>query len=1002
LIASFGFYFAQPWWLLAAAVAAPVVWLGMRSLAALGPVRRWTAIVLRAILVAALAALLARPTLTRTSEQLTVIVVADRSDSVPPDGREHAIHFLERSLQDAAPDDRLAWVDIAEAPGIRQLPSRDRRAYRRNESLSGSQTDLARGVQMAMAIASPETATRIVLASDGNETDGNLREAARIAVGNNVPIDVLPIRYRHAREVVFRRLAAPTRARSGQTVTLRFVLQSTAAARGRLQLSLNSRAVDLDPDSAEMTVPVALAAGTNVKTVSLPVGTRGAHDFEAQFIPDSAAEDAMAQNNSASAMTFVAGAGYVMVVDTDAAAGEALAAALRAAEIDAKRRHASAFPDRLTALVDVDAVVLVNTGSEHFSFAQQEMLCRYVKDLGGGLVMVGGPQSFGAGGWIGSPAADVIPLDMDPPQKKQMPQGALVLVIDRSGSMAGEKLAISKRAAIAAATALSRLDFVGVVVFDTQAEWQVPLQPARDKDAIRSRIRGVAVGGGTDMYTGLAEAARALREHRAGVKHVILLTDGMTAGRDCRPLAKSMAGDRITVSTLAVGPDADRRLLFDIARATGGRYYPVPDPARIPQIFVTEAQVVRRALIVEETFSPKFRSRNETVKGFVPPLPQLDGYVLAGPKPGLSQVVLASHLGDPILATSHAGLGRAAAFTSSADSRWAARWMQWGGFGRFWEQTVRWASRSAYSSDCEMFADVDGRRVTLTVEAVDAAGEFLQFDEIAAQRIAPDMSVEALPLVQVGPGRYRGRFRASQAGSHFVTVHYRPAGRDAGGGAAPQSALRVAQCAVVVPYAPEFRDLSDNAAILVEVADMTGGRVLAVGEEPAALFDRQGVKFPRTAMVLTRELILAWLAVFLLDVAVRRVALDFRALARKAAGAVRGLWRPKTGKEERLERLRRRRDELRERLGRRAAGAMASRRYEPPADAGAGGELPMARPKAPARAEARAAEAPPEAQPKRAGPAEESHLQRLLRAKRERQDRSDGGRERDKDKSGGS
>ena len=298
-----------------------------------------------------------------------------------------------------------------------------------------------------MSIAPPDTTVRILLVSEGNETSGDLKEAARTAAANKIPIDVLPLRYRYASEVIFTRLAAPAQARSGQTVSLRFILNSTAATSGKLLLNLNGEPVDLVPDSSEIAVPIDLDPGANVKTISMPVGTRGIHEYEVVYMPDDPGQDQIIENNRASAVTYVAGPGHVLVVDADGSAGQALSKALQDSDIDVRYKTTADFPDNLTPLMDTDAIVLVNASCGEFSFQQQEMLCRYVTDLGGGLIMVGGPESFGAGGWIGSPVAEILPVDLDPPQKKQLPKGALVLIMHAcempQGNFWGQRVAIA-------------------------------------------------------------------------------------------------------------------------------------------------------------------------------------------------------------------------------------------------------------------------------------------------------------------------------------------------------------------------------------------------------------------------------------------------------------------------------------------------------------------------------------------------------------------------------
>jgi len=978
MIYSYGFYFAQPWWLAACLLLVGVVWLGRRSLAALGPLRRVLAIVLRCLVVLILIALLARPMLTRKSRRVTVIAVVDRSQSIPVDLQQKSVDYLNAALKRKIARDQFGVVDVAEAASISQLPSILTKEVReRNTTLNGQQTKLSDGVQMAMAIAPPDTAVRILLVSEGNETAGDLKEAARGAAANRIPVDVLPLRYRYDREVVFRRLAAPTRARSGQTISLRFVLNSTAPSKGKLMLNLNGKAVDLAPGSPEIAVPVELEPGTNVQTVSVPVGTRGMHEFEAVFLPDDPNQDMITQNNRASTITYVIGPGHVLIVDADGSDAPDLQKALQNSDIDVRYSPAAEFPHNLAMLMDTDAVILVNTDCSSFTYQQQELLCRYVNDLGGGLVMVGGPQAFGAGGWIGSPVAEILPVDLDPPQKKQMPKGALVLIMHACEMPQGNFW--GKRVAISAVKTLSQLDLVGILAYNWQGagDWVYPLSLAGDKDAVISAIQQMVMGDMRSLHAHLQQAYAKLNACNAGQKHVIVISDGdPTAPSDALLTQCKDAG--ITVTGVGVFPHSPRDVqsLMHVASMTGGRFYNVTDPTQLPQIFIKEAQVVRRNLIMEESFTPAITySLSDIVRGLSSGLPQLDGYVLTGPKGGLNQMVLTSHQADPILATCQSGLGRCAVFTSSADGRWASNWLSWGGFERFWEQTVRWAAKPSQSTDCEIFADVQGRQVGISVEAVDAEGKFIQFATIDGQVIAPDMSSEPVELTQIGPGQYKAQFQGPESGSYIVNLRYRKLGEGA--------ETQITQTTVTIPFAPEFRDLSDNAPLLAEVSKITGGNILPGDPNQANIFDYAGLKFPETHMPLSKPLMLVWLALFLLDVAMRRVVVDFRAMSRRVVSLVRAR-RGGRKVDKTLEALKLRRQKLRDRLSARKADALASRRYE--AGEKYKGDLPVAK----------TAEQPkpqPKAKPDKPAPKkateDSSHIQRLLRAKQKAADKKD-------------
>lgn len=981
---TYGFYLGQPWWLLASIVIVPMIWLAGRNLAALGRGRRIAAVALRVAVVLLLAVLLARPMLVQRSRRTTVIAVLDRSRSIPTDRAEAALDYLSKAVAHKDPQDQLAVVDVAENAGISMLPSTDMAIRRRNTLLTGEQSRLADGIQMAMAIAPPDTAVRIVLASEGNETEGDLKEAARTAAANRIPIDVLPLRYRYDNEVLFRRIAAPPRIRSGQMIPLRFLLDSTGDVRGKLMLTLNGKPVDLVPETPEVAVPVELKAGTNVKTVSIPVGARGLHDFEAVFLADDPKQDRISENNRAATMTYVAGPGCVRVFDVDVdGGGQALTRALQEAGINAIRSGISELPDQLPHLLDADAVVLVNTPVQHFTMAQQEMLCRYVNDLGGGLVMVGGPESFGAGGWIGSPVASILPVDLDPPQKKQLPLGALILVMDRSGSMMGEKIEMGKAAAAGAVRLLSQRDQVGILVFDAAYEWVVPLSPASDKEGILHRISQIGGGGGTALGAAMKEAFAAMKSSKQGIRHVILLTDGQTMDPDvCSYVGQDMAAAGITISAVAIGQGAHAELLHGIATGAQGRFYSVEYPAEIPEIFIKEAQVVRRAMIVEQTFSPQVvYSLSEILSG-IPAMPALDGYVLTGPKGGLNQVILGSTEADPILATCQSGLGRCVAFTSSADGRWAAQWLQWSDFAKFWEQTIRWAARPSQSADCEILTDAEGQEATVRVEAFDAEGRFLQLASVDAQILTPEMKSQSLQLTQTGPGQYAGRFRTPAPGSYIVNLQYRKTGEtssDEADSPSLQEATHSANAIVTVPFAPEFRDLSDNTPLLKEISEMTHGRVLPLESDAneVDLYDYAGLRFPETHLPLVQPLMLLWVALFLTDVAVRRVILDVRTRLRKATAWLTAKTRQE--KDERISRLQARSQKLRAQWAAGAAEGVFSKRYQ-------GGEKYQgdtigSEPKQPESPAAK----PAAQESKPAKPASEStHIDQLLQARRKK------------------
>ncbi|KKL53023.1 hypothetical protein LCGC14_2279580, partial [marine sediment metagenome] len=302
----------------------------------------------------------------------------------------------------------------------------------------------------------------------------------------------------------------------------------------------------------------------------------------------------------------------------------------------------------------------------------------------------------------------------------------------------------------------------------------------------------------------------------------------------------------------------------------------------------------------------------------------------------------------------------------------------WGGYGRFWEQVLRWAGKAGQGGDCEVYADIRNRDVTLTVDAVDSAGKFVQFADLTGRVITPTFEKNDLQLTQIGPGRYRAGFRAGVPGSYLVHLRYRKAGGEAG-------TVQMVQTVVTVPYAPEYRDLSDNEALMRSVAAATGGRVLTNDPEQSVLFERAGVNFPHTAIPITKHLLIVWLVLFLLDVAIRRIAVDFVALWRRAVAWVKSLFGRTAAAEETVDRLKERTRRLRKEMSIKSADPLASHRYKGATE----DTRPLDMPSPVAPAEPDKPEREPSAPAKDAKGEQPEHLQRLLRAKRQAKGRMD-------------
>jgi hypothetical protein len=460
-----------------------------------------------------------------------------------------------------------------------------------------------------------------------------------------------------------------------------------------------------------------------------------------------------------------------------------------------------------------------------------------------------------------------------------IPSLALVLVIDKSDSMGGyigdasrggrptqgtTKLELAKMASFSAITLLNPFDQVGLVAFNTDTEWVIPLTEAGDRERIGAKLSSLTHSGGTDVYKGLVEGFQALSQVKAIKKHLILLSDGLTPKADFEGLVRQMAQQRITLSTVALGEDADKWLMSQVADWGQGRYYFANDSESVPRIFTSETILVARTLVEEHNFFPSVRQDHEVLRGLeLTALPPLRGYVLAYPKPA-AEVLLVSDKADPVLAVWRYGLGRTAAFTSDLRGRWGKAWVQWQDFGQFVSQLVRWTQRKTLRQNMWMNVALRDGKSEITVDLYNDLDEFINNATLTGMVAVSGQASSPLALEQSAPGRYTGSFGVTGTGEYFITV----AGQDGRG-----ETIEPRTTAFAIPYSAEYVPRPQNLRLLRKLADLTSGQLLHVTdgfETLAELFQvaGDGQRPPRS---LWYVLILAALLLYFFDIVARKL-----------------------------------------------------------------------------------------------------------------------------------
>ncbi len=961
--------FNSPWYLLLLGLLPPMWWFSFRSLSGLGRWRRMMALAFRTLVVLLIVAALAEMQFQRTSDRLTVIYLLDQSLSIPEDRRLSMIDYVNESISEQRKDEkgdragvivfgRNAEVEVPPIDFDIQLPKVE-------SLLDREYTNLSNAMQRAMAMFPHDSAKRIVIVSDGNQNIGDALEEARAIADAGVSIDAMPVPLDERNEVTIEKVAIPADVRQNQPFELRVVMnnESSDASQAATPVSGKLRIVRKAGGREETLIEETRVIEPGKSVLALPENIEHAnfYTYEASFTPDDPADDALTQNNQATSFTHVQGKGQVLLIEDWENPGEFdhLIERLRDEGLEVVVQPSNRLFTSLPELQTYDTVILANvprtSGDDaatvsSFSDEQIQMLVRNTEELGCGLIMIGGPNSFGAGGWTNTELEKAMPVDFQIKSAKVMPVGALVLNMHASEIPKANYW--QKVICQEAIKALGPRDYCGLVYFGSTDTWLWGqskggiLRVGPNRQTMLARLDRMTVGDMPDFDPGMKKAATGFALCKdAAVKHMIIASDG-----DPTPpspsTVKALKDGGVTVTTVAVGAHgpAGSVTLQKIANATGGKYFVVNNANALPKIFQREARRIARPLVFEPNppVSPRITAQHEIVQGIADTIPPVSGFVLTTVKENsLVDVILTSPVptesqNATILAAWSYGLGKSVAFTTDAGQRWTTPWTGWDQYDRFFSQMVRWSMRP--TGDTGKFAvatDVKGSKTRVVISALDDEEEFLNYQAMNGTVIGPDMQPITLDIEQTGPGRYVGEFDSSKPGSYMIMVM------------AGDATLRTG---VNIGYSDEFRDRETNTTLLEQMAELPAKRgergklMPALPQLPEDREKAQKALEPQLAIdpyrrdlpqaVVSQDiwpwLVLAASCIFFGDVFVRRVQVDFQWLApiwERFAVVVLGRERVEAAPET-MSRLRSRKAEVDRSLESRRAAA----RFEPDAD----------------------------------------------------------------------
>ena len=859
--------FQRPWlFLLLLAIPAVMVLGRFVSARATHASTRWFRIVEVVLLVIAISG----PMLTSRASTATAIFVLDQSSSIQAQSQAAAMRWINESMGGGGIDSNAAVITFGAQPDL-IVPPQPISSITGNwaetpaETQNGVATDIESALDLAMALPVGEQ-RRIVLLSDGSANIGSITEIVERARQQGIPIDVVSLNGINANDLRISNVAGPSAVWQGDLVSLLVTVGSGANDVAQVTVTVDGVAVAQES--------VNLVAGTTSLTVTTPALEPGFHAIDVTISgnPDL---DLTVENNSAPFAVMVRDKPSVLVIAPIGADPTRFTDALTEQGAAVTTIEPSLLPTTLAELNDWDAIVLDNVPSWDLTSQQQQILVEHTR-AGHGLIVIGGSASYGPGSYAGTPLEEALPVSVKVTDGRQRPKVAVLIVVDKSGSMSydpdaygASKLELAKDGVITAANALTTGDQIGVIAFNDEPIWALPmttLSGGNSIDQINAAIAPLQPDGGTEMFPALQLAYDTLRNSDADVRHIILLSDGKSRSGSVaayNKLIDDAANDNVSLSAVALGTDADLDLLQALAAQGGGRYHYASMPEDIPRITFDEAKSAGSQSVLRGSFQPVQLQPSTILNGIdISTLPPIDGYNFAQARPD-AQVDLTSDRRDPLLSKWQLGLGRVIAWTADDGSDFASAWSSWPDYGLFWGNAIRWTLPDPDNGTIRAATTQEGTDTIVSFDATLPDGSTVALNDVTVQVTQPDGSVIERPLVATGPGTWQTRLVEPQPGAYRLEL----VGED----------LSSAVSAVVVPPSKEFQPSTTGNSLLSTIAAATGSQELSLdGVADSSLFKSDGDSgsAPGTIREVWQWPMTAFLLAFLVELAIRLGWLD--------------------------------------------------------------------------------------------------------------------------------
>lgn len=847
-----GIDFLNPLFLLLIPVLLAIIIFISNSLNRKGMQRNNGRTFIRGLVIIILVLALSGTGITWIVKDISTIFLIDTSDSMA-NNKELTESFTKEALDAMTDKDKAGVIVFGEDPVMESFISKEPAFGKITYIPEGNYTNIEKAITTAISLLPEKNRKRIVLITDGEENQGDSSKVAGLIKEKNIDFKVLKIEKEKINDLAITKLSTPAKVNKNEEYSINVNIKSNFSTKGTLTL--------FDGNDKAIEEIVEISKGDNRFVFNDKSNSIGFKTYRAVIEADG---DKESRNNEASSIINILDEPVILLLEGEGSDGEEISKMLEALNANYKRVDASLAPSNFQSLIQYKSIILSNVSAEKLSSGFLDALEPYVKDFAGGLIAIAGDDSFALGGYSDTSLEKVLPVSMELKGEKAIPDMCIILVIDKSGSMSDgsggvTRIELAKEAASRVLDSVRKEDSIGVLAFDNAMYWVVEPQKAGNKEEIRNMIGSIRAGGGTSILPPLKESVKTIKSQKSTIKHIILLTDGQAEKTGYDNVLEEAENANITVSTVAVGRDADSNLLQYISEKAQGRFYQTDEFSNLPKIFAKETYMATRSYLNNRDFTPRIISLHPMIADIASKgLPVLRGYIASSPK-DTARVLLESDEEDPILSLWQYGLGKTVAWNSDMNGKWSANYIKWEDNLSMWNNIINWTVESYEDNELQIDTYTEGGTAYINVKQNNNKEEL----NTKAIITTPSLNSMEIELYAAAPGQYAGNFNIKEIGPYLIKIMQSDDGE----------IKRTLGTGLTVAYSPEY-DIEAKSEKLDRLVYESQGKYI---DSPKEIY-KGDIENVRGRRDLTPFLLVMALIIFLLDIAIRRLSLPFEKL----------------------------------------------------------------------------------------------------------------------------